>query len=73
MLVAAAGVVDEATMRNMLPIRCGVVDPQQTRSGAAEFGKIKNVVTLDMLLLQFGISSHSTSDIHLLLVPLNVI
>ena len=47
MLVAGADVVDEATMRNMLPIRCGVVDPQQTRSGAAEFGKIKNVVTLD--------------------------
>jgi len=29
--------------------------------------------SLDMLLLQFGIPSHSTSDIHLLLVPLNVI
>jgi len=35
--------------------------------------RLSVVKPLDMLLLQFGILSHSTSDIHLLLVPLNVI
>jgi len=35
--------------------------------------RLSIVKPLDMLLLQFGILSHSTSDIHLLLVPLNVI
>jgi len=35
--------------------------------------RLSVVKPLDVLLLQFGILSHSTSDIHLLLVPLNVI
>jgi len=35
--------------------------------------RLSVVKPLDMLLLQFGIPSHSTLDIHLLLVPLNVI
>ena len=35
--------------------------------------RLSVVKPLDLLLLQFGILSHSTSDIHLLLVPLNVI
>jgi len=35
--------------------------------------RLSVVKLLDMLLLHFGILSHSTSDIHLLLVPLNVI
>ena len=35
--------------------------------------RLSVVKPLDMLLLQFGILSHSTSDIHLLLVPLNLI
>jgi len=42
MLVAAAGVVDDATRHRMQPLRCGVVDPPQTRSSADEYG---NVVT----------------------------
>jgi len=35
--------------------------------------RLSVVKPLDMLLLQFGIPSHLISDIHLLLVPLNVI
>ena len=35
--------------------------------------RLSVVKPLDMLLLQFGILFHSTSDIHLLLIPLNVI
>ena len=43
------------------------------RHNANAVDRLSVVKPLDMLLLQFGIPSHSTSDIQLLLVPLNVI